>query len=327
MKFLVTGSSGHLGEGLVRRLRECQHDVIGLDLKPSPYTTVAASITDRGQVRRCMQGVDVVLHTATLHKPHIATHSRQDFVDTNISGTLVLLEEAVAAGVASFVFTSTTSVFGRALYPTVDEPSVWVTEDLVPIPRNVYGVTKLAAENLCELVHRDHALACVVLRTSRFFPEADDDPAQQKAFADLNLKANEFLHRRIDLEDVVTAHLCAAERAECLGFDRFIITATPPFQFDEQAELRTDPRRVVARHYPQFEEIYARIDFRMYDDVSRVYDNKKAIESLGWQPMYDFGTVLNSLACGRDPRSPLAIAVGAKGYHDQPCQDAPKWPS
>jgi UDP-glucose 4-epimerase len=55
-----------------------------------------------------MNGVQAVFHTATLHKPHIATHSRQDFVDTNVTGTLNLLEEAAAAGVASFVYTSTT---------------------------------------------------------------------------------------------------------------------------------------------------------------------------------------------------------------------------
>ena len=46
-----------------------------------------------------MAGVQAVFHTATLHKPHVATHSRQDFVATNITGTLNLLEEAVAAGV------------------------------------------------------------------------------------------------------------------------------------------------------------------------------------------------------------------------------------
>lgn len=69
-----------------------------------------------------MDGVDAVIHTATLHKPHIATHARQDFVDTNITGTLNLLEGAAAAGVTSFVYTSTTSTFGRALVPPQGAP-------------------------------------------------------------------------------------------------------------------------------------------------------------------------------------------------------------
>ena len=64
-----------------------------------------------------MAGVDAIVHTATLHKPHVKSHGRVDFVETNVAGTLNLLEEAVAADVDRFVFTSTTSTFGRALTP------------------------------------------------------------------------------------------------------------------------------------------------------------------------------------------------------------------
>ena len=109
---------------------------------------------------RAVAGVEAVLHAATLHKPHVGTHTRQDFVDTNVTGTLTLLEEAVAAGVGRFVFTSTTSAFGRALTPPPGAPAAWITEDVTPVPRNIYGVTKVAAEDLCELVHRDHGLPC-----------------------------------------------------------------------------------------------------------------------------------------------------------------------
>ena len=80
----------------------------------------------------CLRGMDAVIHTATLHKPHVATHARQDFVDTNITGTLSLLEEARDAQIGTFVFTSTTSVFGRALTPSRGEPAAWITEDIVP---------------------------------------------------------------------------------------------------------------------------------------------------------------------------------------------------
>ena len=117
MKILVTGSSGHLGEALVRTLNAANHNVIGFNIVASAFTNIVGSIVERDLVRQCVKGVDAVLHTATLHKPHVATHSRQSFVDTNITGTLNLLEEAVAAGVSSFVFTSTTSTFGSALTP------------------------------------------------------------------------------------------------------------------------------------------------------------------------------------------------------------------
>jgi UDP-glucose 4-epimerase len=146
MRVLVTGSAGHLGEALMRTLQHSIYEAVGLDVKTSPFTHLVSSITERAIIHGCMQGVEAVLHTATLHKPHVATHARQDFVDTNVSGTLNLLEEAVLAGVRSFVFTSTTSTFGRALVPPPGAPAAWITEQVAPIPKNIYGTTKLAAE-------------------------------------------------------------------------------------------------------------------------------------------------------------------------------------
>src|SRR5205085_5548623 len=163
MKVLVTGGAGHLGEALVRTLRRMRHEIVGLDIRASPFTDRVGSIVDRAAAKECMKDVNVVLHTATLHKPHVATHSRHEFVDTNVTGTLNLLEEAAAAGVESFVFTSTTSVFGAALTPPKQEPAAWITEEVHPIPRNIYGATKAAAEDLCELFHRQHGLACMIL--------------------------------------------------------------------------------------------------------------------------------------------------------------------
>src|SRR3989304_3343471 len=106
MTILVTGSAGPPGGAVMRPLPGAGHQAVGLDSKPSAFTQEVGSITDRAFVRRCMSGVRAVLHTATLHKPHIATHARQDFVDTNITGTLNLLEEAARGGVGAFVFTS-----------------------------------------------------------------------------------------------------------------------------------------------------------------------------------------------------------------------------
>jgi UDP-glucose 4-epimerase len=312
MKILVTGSSGHLGEALMRTLGK---QAIGLDITPSPYTTVVGSIADRECVRRCMAGVQVVLHTATLHKPHVDSHGRDAFVDTNITGTLNLLEEAVAAGVHSFVFTSTTSTFGRALTPADGEPAAWITEDVRPVPKNIYGTTKVAAEDLCELIARDHGLPCVILRTSRFFPEGDDVEDRRSGYDDLNLKVNELLYRRVDIADVVDAHVIALRRAPAIGFARYIISATTPFTRDDLPALRDDLPSVIDRLYPECVEIFARRGWSMLPGIDRVYVNTLALEELGWWPAHDFGRALKSLADGQDPRSELARAVGAKGYH------------
>jgi UDP-glucose 4-epimerase len=323
MRVVVTGGAGHLGEALVRTLQTTSHEVVSLDITASPLTSKVGSIADRNCVRQCVRGVDAILHTATLHKPHIATHSQQDFVDTNITGTLNLLEEAAAAGVASFIFTSTTSVFGGALTPPAGAPAAWVTEDVKPIPRNIYGVTKAAAEDLCELFHRTHALACVILRTSRFFPEEDDNPATRLAYDDDNVKVNEFLYRRVDLQDVVDAHLLALEKAPSIGFGRYIISATTPLHSEDLLQLRANAPEVVKRRVPDYEEEYARRGWRMFPSIDRVYVNERARRELGWRPRYDFHYVLDRLREGADFRSPLACAVGSKGYHGHKFAEGP----
>lgn len=317
-RYLVTGSAGHLGEALVRTLRERGDDVVGLDILDSPFTTVTGSITDRGVVRSALDGVTRVLHTATLHKPHVGSHTRQDFVDVNVTGTLTVLEEAAAADVRSVVFTSSTSAFGRALTPAPGEPAAWITEDVRPVVRNVYGATKIAAEDLCELLARDLDLPVVVLRTSRFFPEGDDRDDVRHAFDDTNLKVNEYAYRRVDLEDVVDAHLLAAHRAPELGFDRFVISATTPFTRADAAELATDAPAVFARVLPDLAARYEEWGWRMLPALDRVYSNERALTTLGWRPRYDIRAAVELAANAGTARSPMARAVGAKGYHSEP---------
>jgi UDP-glucose 4-epimerase len=315
---VVTGSAGHLGEALVRVLGDGGYDVTGIDVKASAGTTVVGSVADRDVVRECLAGADAVLHAATLHKPHVGSHGKQAFVDTNVTGTLTLLEEAVAAGVGSFVFTSTTSAFGRALTPAAGEPAAWITEDVVPRPRNVYGVTKTAAEDLCELVHAEHGLPVIVLRTSRFFPEGDDDEEVRAAYDNANVKANELLYRRVDVADVADAHLLAMDQAARIGLGKYIITATTPFSQADLAGLRDDAPAVVRRLFPDYAAEYARRGWRMFPSIGRVYVNARARADLGWTPRYDFRGYLDALIAGQDPRSPLAQAIGAKGYHARP---------
>ena len=262
-----------------------------------------------------MVGIDAVMHAATLHKPHVESHSWQQFVETNVTGTLTLLEEAVAAKARRFVFTSSTSVFGRALVPAPGEPAAWITEDVADLPRNIYGVTKKSAEDLCELAHRDTGLACVVLRTSRFFPEADDREEIRAAYADANVKLNELLYRRVDLEDVVSAHRLALERAPRIGFGRYIVSATTPFTREDLPQLRDDAPAVVRRRCPEFEAVYSQRGWAMFPAIERVYVNERARSELGWIPEYDFPRALSLLAAGEDWRSPLARSIGAKGYH------------
>ena len=323
MKVLVTGSSGHLGEALVRTLRQKQQEVVGIDILPSLFTDAVGSISDPSFVQQHMQGIEVIFHAATLHKPHIKTHTRQDLIDTNITGTVNLLEEAVKAKVKSFIFTSTTSTFGDAMAPGTEEPAVWVTEELTPVPKNIYGATKTAAEDLCQVFYRNHQLPCVILRTSRFFPEEDDNPRMRATYQDANIKANEFLYRRVDIADVVDAHLLAMEKAPAIGFSRYIISAPTPFTQADLLSLRNHAPYVLAQKFPTYEALYEKAAWQMFPGINRVYVSKKAVTELGWQPKYDFQHVLDALKNGEDYRSPLALSIGTKGYHDQTFSDGP----
>jgi len=155
----------------------------------------------------------------------------------------------------------------------------------------------------------------VILRTSRFFPEVDDRGEVRGVYDDLNVKINELLYRRVDLVDVVTAHRLAIDRAPELGFGRYIISATTPFGPEDLAGLREDAPSVVRRLFPDYEQVYERLGWTMFPAIERVYVNVRGRRDLGWSPRYDFGHALHRLAAGEDPRSQLAITIGAKGYH------------
>ena len=186
----------------------------GLDVVPGPDTQVLGSVVERSVIDAAFAAEDIeaVIHAGALHKPDIARRPPESFVDVNVTGTLNLLRAAVTAGHERFVMTSTTSLMvTREIREGTGSAAVWLDEHTGPLaPRNIYGVTKLAAEGLCRMHHLEHGLGCIVLRTGRFFPE-DDDTIRE--LSGPNLKANEFLHRRLTVEDAAEAHLVALDRA------------------------------------------------------------------------------------------------------------------
>jgi len=306
MRILLTGSSGWLGQTLAPRLRALGHHVTGLDPVPGPNTQVVGSIADRDLVRRAIAdaGAEAVVHAGALHKPNIEQVPRQAFVDVNVTGTLNLLEESVAQGVGRFVMTSTTSLMIsreiRAGAAGGARRAAWLTEAMAPEPRNIYGVSKFAAENLCRLIHHEHGLPIVVLRTARFFPEADD-MAHAIAQSDENTKANELLFRRLTVEDAAEAHVVALAEATRIGFDIFIVSAPPPFSPDDAEALIDDAPAVVARYFPDYPTLYARRGWTMFKSIDRIYDPSHAARRLGFVCKTGFAELLAQLRSNDAP--------------------------
>ena len=145
--------------------------------------------------------------------------------------------------------TSTTSLMiSREIAEAKGSAAVWLDEATGPLePRNIYGLTKLTAEGLCRLYSLEHGLNCTVLRTGRFFPEEDDT---ERGLSGENLKANEFLHRRLTVEDAADAHVVALEKTPA-GFEVFVICAPPPFVPSDAVALKADAAGVVTRYFPK----------------------------------------------------------------------------
>jgi UDP-glucose 4-epimerase len=216
------------------------------------------------------------------------------FIDVNVTGTLNLLEAAVAASHDRFVFTSTTSLMiSDSIHRGEVHAAIWLDENFGPLaPRNIYGITKLAAEGLCRVHFLEHGLNCVILRAGRFFPEEDDT---RRELPGPNLKANEFLNRRLTVEDSTDAHVMALDRAPALGFEIFILSAPTPFDRSEAEELQRSVADVIARHFPDSPMLYARRGWQLPRRIGRVYDASRIERLTGFRCATDFGRVLDAL--------------------------------
>lgn len=300
MRVLLTGSSGWLGRFLAPRLRTAGHVVIGLDIEPGADTQINGSVADKAIVERAFanHGIEVVVHAGALHQPDIARYPARAFIDTNVTGTQTLLEAAVAAGHDRFVFTSTTSLMiSQEIHEDQVAAAVWLDETVGRLaPRNIYGVTKLAAEGLCRLKFLEHGLNCVVLRTARFFAEEDNT---RRELPGPNQKANEFLNRRLTVEDAADAHVTALEHAPKLGFETFVLSAPTPFRRSEADELKRDAPAVIERHFPDVRALYARRGWRLPTSIGRVYDASRIERVLGFRCKTDFDRVLSAIRADR----------------------------
>jgi nucleoside-diphosphate-sugar epimerase len=225
MKFLVTGGSGFLGINFIRYVLERGHTVVSLDKEVFDYpeknkiTAVCGDIRDRKTVDRCMEGVDVVVHTAAA----LPLYSKKEIFSTDIGGTRNILKHAYENKVGRVIHISSTAVYGIP-----DHHPLVETDNLVGV--GPYGESKILAEKMC-LEYREKGMCISIIRPKSFvgperlgvFALFYDWAKDGRNFPMIGNGLNKY--QLLDVEDMCEAiYLCATKDKEFVN-DTFNIGA------------------------------------------------------------------------------------------------------
>lgn len=297
-KILVTGAGGFIGSHLVEALVAQGHDVraflrynaLGswgwLDHVPqdvlSNVDVRLSDIRDAHAVRTAMQGCQTVFHLAALISIPYSYRAPQSYIDTNVAGTLNIVQAATDLGVERVVHTSTSEVYGTARYVPIDENHRLH-------PQSPYAASKVGADQLALSFHRSFATPVVVLRPFNTYGPRQSNRAvipniiTQLAAgnAKLSLGATAPTRDFNFVSDTVRGFISAADADAAIGEEvnigsNFEISigdtaALIAEVMGVEAEITTDAKRV-----------------RPADsEVERLWaDNARAAELMQWQPQY-----------------------------------------
>ncbi len=294
MKVLVTGGAGFIGVNLVRLLLDagcrvrvldnfstgCREYLDGLNLE-----VLEGDILDVESVYQAVGGMDNVVHLAAQTGVPGSLEDPYHDCETNVIGTLNMLEACRKAGVCRFVFASSNAPLGRQPPPA--------TEDKAPLPIAPYGASKLAGEGYCLAYHGSWGLGTVVLRFANVYGPCSlhKNSVVAKFFKDTlaegeitidgdGQQTRDFIY----VEDLCRAILLALE-ADVSG-EVFQIATGEETSILELAELvqQVTGRSVEAHHGPARQG-----DIRKnYSAVSKVR------RMLGWEPMTDLADGLRA---------------------------------
>ncbi|NQZ27151.1 MAG: NAD(P)-dependent oxidoreductase [Colwellia sp.] len=279
MRVLVTGSAGRVGRAIYIKLM-ITHDVVGIDKTPCSTADFVGDIRDTSLITQALEGVDVIVHTAALHAPHVGLLSDEEFHSINVDATEQLALQGIKSGIKHFVFTSTTALYGYASTPK--GVAGWVNEQIKPQPKSIYHRSKILSECKLQEISNLFNLPVTVLQMSRCFPEPADVMAVYR------------LTRGIDARDVAEAHLCAVEK-RLNGFNRFILSGATPFSRSDCESLYSAADAAIKKKCPNIALAFEQRGWPLPTRLDRVYDSSAAQEKLGWFPKYGFESVLDML--------------------------------
>jgi UDP-glucose 4-epimerase len=330
MTWLVTGGAGYIGSHVVAAMREAGEAVVVLDDLSSGDTqrvagvpTVVGSVLDADVVRRVIREHDVrgVVHLAAKKQVEESVRLPLLYYRQNVEGLRVLLDEVVAAGVESFVFSSSAAVYGS---PDVD----LVREDTDCHPVNPYGRTKLIGEQMLAEVAAATGLRHVSLRYFNVAGAARPELADRGA-ANLVPMVFERLTARqaprifgddhptpdgtcirdfIHVSDIASAHVAAARALA----DERVQALTANIGRGEGVSVRemieTIRRVTGTADQPWAEPV---VEPRRAGDPARVVASADVIrERLGWQAQHGLDDMVSSAWAGRVARTAIPLAAG-----------------
>ncbi|MFO0423260.1 MAG: NAD-dependent epimerase/dehydratase family protein [Planctomycetia bacterium] len=294
MKILVTGGAGFIGSHLVEHFATAA-DVTVLDdlsaghrshLRAGECRIIQGSIMDRAVLARAIQGIDQVFHLAAMISVPESMLRPCECVETNVIGTVNVLEAAAAEGVQKVVFASSAAVYG-------DDPTVPKVEDMAPKPRSPYAMTKLDGEFYCDLFQRERGLKTASLRFFNVFGPRQDPKSPYAAavpmFIERALRGEEICifgdgeqtRDFVYVKDVVSALAFAGGCEEVMG--TYNVGYGQRMKVSEIAKkiIQLAGSQATIRYLPE-----------RLGDVKHSLASCQKLQDAGWSPSYDVNSGL-----------------------------------
>ncbi|WP_459129346.1 NAD-dependent 4,6-dehydratase LegB [Guggenheimella bovis] len=304
-RVLVTGSDGFIGSHLVERLVEEGYDVRAFvyynsfnswgwieDLPKDMQKEIeifSGDIRDPNGVRTAMESIDTVFHLAALIAIPFSYHSPDSYVDTNIKGTLNVLQAARLLNTERVLVTSTSEVYGTAQYVPIDEVHPFQGQ-------SPYSATKIGADRLAESFYRSFDLPVTIVRPFNTYGPRQSARAVIPTIISQLLAGKEEIHlgsltptRDFNyVKDTVEGFLALSQCDEAIGEEVNIATSRE-ISIGELAKtlisLINENARIVTE------------DIRLRPEKSEVNrllgSNEKMKKLTGWAPRYTLEEGLN----------------------------------
>lgn len=299
-KILVTGADGFIGSHLTELLMEKGYDVKAftyynsfnswgwLDSFPKEklkeLEIFSGDIRDPNGVREAMKGVDVVFHLAALIAIPFSYHSPDSYVDTNIKGTLNVLQAARDANLERVLVTSTSEVYGTAQYVPIDEKHPFQGQ-------SPYSATKIGADRLAESFYRSFQLPVTIVRPfNTFGPRQSARAVIPTIISQLIAGQDEIKLGALSptrdfnyVKDTVAGFLSIYESEKTIGEEINIATQT-------EISIQNLAEEIIRQLRPNAKIISDEQRIRPKDsEVNRLLgSNEKIMKLTNWRPQYTF---------------------------------------